>query len=214
MPVPISPRHAILAFVAHKSFSPEADHQAGSRRKKLRRWETHLQPRFVTFSCFRRVPLLAQPVVRDRFVALLVTARERHGFRLIAWVVMPEHVHVIIVPTSGLGTGSKMPAILTGVKKPFAQEMLATWRTAGHPCLLEIKTSDGRERFWQAGGGFDRNVRDDAELARAIDYIHRNPVERGLVEHPTDWAWSSARRYAQIADGPTIDRSDGTPFPL
>ena len=45
-------------------------------------------------------------------------------------------------------------------------------------------------RFWQKGGGFDRNVRDDAEFSREVRYVHHNPVERALVTRPEDWTWS------------------------
>ena len=55
-----------------------------------------------------------------------------------------------------------------------------------------------RRRFWQAGGGFDRNVVELATVHSIIDYIHANPVRRRLVERPEDWDWSSARWYAGI----------------
>jgi putative transposase len=48
-------------------------------------------------------------------------------------------------------------------------------------------------RFWQAGGGFDRNVRDMNAFCKEIRYIHLNPVRRGLVAKPEDWPWSSVR---------------------
>jgi putative transposase len=51
-------------------------------------------------------------------------------------------------------------------------------------------------RFWQRGGGYDRNVTEPATLRQMIDYIHNNPVRRGLVREPTEWIWSSARFYA------------------
>jgi putative transposase len=54
--------------------------------------------------------------------------------------------------------------------------------------------------FWQPGGGYDRNI-DNAKVAWAsVHYIHANPVRRGLVAHPTDWEWSSARWYAESED--------------
>lgn len=67
--------------------------------------------------------------------------------------------------------------------------------------LARITRADGSARFWQPGGGFDRNVRDYAELSREIEYIHHNPVRRGLVANPIDWPWSSARWYAGLRDG-------------
>ena len=50
-------------------------------------------------------------------------------------------------------------------------------------------------RFWQRGGGFDGNLTEPKTIWAMIDYIHANPVRRGLCERPTDWDWSSAREY-------------------
>ena len=63
---------------------------------------------------------------------------------------------------------------------------------------LTVTRGDGtkEKRFWQAGGGYDRNVIEPTTLAKVIEYIHLNPVRRGLVERPEDWAWSIARWYA------------------
>jgi putative transposase len=57
-------------------------------------------------------------------------------------------------------------------------------------------------RFWQRGGGYDRNITDPATLRTMIEYIHNNPVRRGLVRYPADWPWSSARFYEGYRDVP------------
>ncbi|MFN0131940.1 MAG: REP-associated tyrosine transposase [Phycisphaerales bacterium] len=179
-------------------------------RKRLRRREIHLGIRYLTCSCYKRLPLLGNPSIRDEFVDVLIAARRRHGFRLIAWVVMPEHFHLLIVPTAGLGTGSDVPAILIGIKKTLAARVLRRWCEASWSGLAGITAADGTARFWQAGGGFDRNVRDEFELERTIEYIHHNPVERGLVRSSLDWRWSSARWYAGVRENtPEIDSIEG-----
>ena len=55
-----------------------------------------------------------------------------------------------------------------------------------------------RHRFWQPGGGYDRNITSTLALRAAIEYIHANPVRRGLVARAEDWEWSSARWYAGL----------------
>ena len=65
-------------------------------RNPLRRYYGRGDLHFVTFSCYRRRPLLGTPRARDRFVAILNEVRSRFGFRLIGYVVMPEHVHLLI----------------------------------------------------------------------------------------------------------------------
>ena len=62
-------------------------------------------------------------------------------------------------------------------------------------------------RLWQRGGGYDRNVVEPATVYHQIDYIHNNPVRRGLCENSEDWPWSSAAQYAGLRSGPlTLDR--------
>jgi putative transposase len=55
-----------------------------------------------------------------------------------------------------------------------------------------------RQRFWQRGGGYDRNITSTEALPAVIEYIHANPVRRGLVARAEDWEWSSARWYAGL----------------
>lgn len=58
---------------------------------------------------------------------------------------------------------------------------------------MRIDYGKGSPRFWQKGGGFDRNVRDVAEFCKEVRYIHQNPVQRGLAPRPEDWEFSSVR---------------------
>jgi putative transposase len=160
-------------------------------RKKLRRWET-CGFRYLTFSTFQRLPLLSNPRIRDLLTARIERARSETHFRLSAWVIMPEHVHIILAPDSQ----HPVPHIMRAVKQEVAERTIRRWRDLNAAILPRITDQNGRARFWQRGGGFDRNIRDENELLREIAYIHNNPVTRGLVASPTDWAWSSARWYA------------------
>jgi putative transposase len=64
-----------------------------------------------------------------------------------------------------------------------------------------------RYRFWQRGGGYDRNVMQPKSAYLQIDYIHQNPVRRGLCSRAEDWQWSSAADHAGSRDGPLrVDR--------
>ena len=74
---------------------------------------------------------------------------------------------------------------------------------------------DGREshRFWQRGGGYDRNLRSVADVHEKINYIHGNPVRRGLVGGPEEWLWSSYRSWMDGIDEPIrIDRDSLPPL--
>ncbi|HYE61044.1 MAG TPA: transposase [Phycisphaerales bacterium] len=154
--------------------------------KKFRRWERPLDMRFITFSAYDRRPLLKNARIMDLFVEHLIEARRRHGFKLYAWVVMPEHVHMII-----RADGSAWSHVAQVLKTNTSKKVLARWREIGLEGLLAEISVRGRPRFWQHGGGFDRMIRDTDEFCREVRYIHENPVERGLVTVPQDWRWSS-----------------------
>ncbi len=162
----------------------------------MRRRENPVDDRFITFSAFRRLPLLESTEVAARLVAWLAAARRDHGLLLFAWVIMPEHVHVLI-----RAAGSPWSVVAEAMKTQVAREALKLWRRADAPILKRLVTGGGRARFWQHGGGFDRAQRDMDEFVRTVKYIHQNPVERGLVTRPEDWRWSSVRWWMGRREG-------------
>lgn len=161
--------------------------QPASCRKRLKRWEIDGQSRFVTFSCERRLPLLRNPAIADLTVTALAKMRSEHALSIFAWVVMPEHVHLLVRPASG----GEVEHALRSLKTSVARQTLARWRELEAPILNRLGPDGRAPRFWLKGGGFDRNIRDAGEFRRTVQYIHRNPVERGLVEEPEQWRWSS-----------------------
>jgi putative transposase len=110
---------------------------------------------------------------------------------------MPEHVHVVIWPKE---PEYEMRLIRTALKVPVQRRGLKYLRTKAPAFLERLKDveADGtiHHRFWQRGPGYDRNITEYSTLAQMIEYIHNNPVRRGLVEKATDWIWSSARYYS------------------
>jgi putative transposase len=162
-------------------------------RKRMQRRERDGGARYLTFSCYKRIALFGTPAMRDLMARSIASARIWCEFQLLAWVVMPEHVHLMILPNVRAFT---VDAISHRIKQPVAMRAIDRWRELDAAVLPKITTPGGRVQFWQSGGGFDRNPRDGWELLREIKYIHQNPVKRGLVERPVDWPWSSARWYA------------------
>ncbi len=69
------------------------------------------------------------------------------------------------------------------------------WSSAASPQQSGKRGNKTERLFWQSGGGFDRNVIKPGTRMKMIDYIHMNPVRRGLVENPEPWKWSSAVWY-------------------
>ncbi|MEM6554079.1 MAG: transposase [Planctomycetota bacterium] len=170
----------------------------------------------LTFSCYRRLPLLARDRTRNWLIDSLDTARARHDHALWAYVIMPEHAHVIVKPrnpdyqiqalckTFKQSVSRRALAWLRDHDPAFLEKLAGEWTTlpskgATDKQSLSVPHQPNRRRrhhFWQPGGGYDRNIDDPRTLMRMIDYLHANPVRRDLVESPTDWPWSSARQYA------------------
>ncbi|MEO1236177.1 MAG: transposase [Planctomycetota bacterium] len=162
-----------------------------------RRYETLGHARFLTFSCYQRLPLFQNPKIRDHFADALRGTQAATRFDLIAWVVIPDHVHLLLVPDL---PDHPIPLVLERLKRPFAQAVLDRWAELDAPVLARLTDARSRRRFWQRGGGYDRNLTDEKQVITKAEYIHANPVRRGLVDSPQDWPWSSAAYYAGLRD--------------
>jgi putative transposase len=140
----------------------------------LKRFQRAEALHFITFSCFHRLPFLEAPGPKETIEAILEQPRARHQARVYAYVLMPEHIHLLI---------NEPPSILV------AQFLKALKQVTSR------KLRDDRPQFWQ-DRYFDSNIRGEAARSEVIRYIHRNPVKRGLVASPGDYQWSSFNHYA------------------
>jgi putative transposase len=172
-------------------------------RKQVRSYNIPGHAHELTFSCFHRLALLSRDRTCWWFLEALEKARQRRRLLLWAYVIMPEHVHVLLCPRE---QNYKVSLIRTALKVPVQRRALAYLRRHAPDFLARLRdeqpNGEVHYRFWQRGGGYDRNVTDPATLRTMIEYIHNNPVRRGLVAGATDWPWSSARFYAGWADVP------------
>jgi putative transposase len=165
-------------------------------QKRRQRYEEPGQPRELTFCCYRRYPFLSRPRVCEWLNEALETGRAKFGMQLWAYVFMPEHVHLLVYPADAAAQVSRF---LQAVKEPVARKAVAFLKTQAPAWLDRLRVREGkriRYRFWQPGGGYDRNVCTMGSLRSMIEYFHANPVRRGLVARAEDWEWSSARWYA------------------
>jgi len=147
---------------------------------------------FLTFSCYQRLPLLKSARARDLFVRELARVRDEMRFHLFGYVVIPEHVHLLISEPPG----SSPSAILQKLKRRVAFRLRKQTRRA-NTRQMRLPIEDGGEpprAFWQARF-YDFNVYTRGKQTEKLNYMHANPVNRGLVSHPKDWAWSSWKCY-------------------
>ena len=143
---------------------------------------------FITWSCYRRRPFLKTATRRDSFLEILEQARRGYRFVVVGYVVMPEHVHLLMSEPE-LGNSSVVMQVL---KQRTARALLPKRkrRDVRQGCLFE----DERAPFWQKRF-CDFNGWTEKERVEKLGYMHNNPVKRGLAVAAEDWWWSSARFY-------------------
>jgi putative transposase len=161
-------------------------------------WDVHN----LTFSTFGRQGFFRGRLAPVWFLESLGRARAAAPFHLFAYVIMPEHIHIVLQPLPGV----TMRRILWLLKRPVTARALA-WVRENTPDFLrkmEDRQPGGEVtyRFWLRGGGYDRNLRSARDVHEKIAYNHDNPVRRGLVARPEDWPWSSAREWITREPGP------------
>jgi putative transposase len=171
----------------------------------------------LTFSCYRRMPLLTNDAWRRLLSEAVDRSLAGRDFRLVAFVFMPEHVHLLVYPHVPLPDPSVIEALLAAIKRPYSFRIKQILLKNGSPLLAKLTVPDKRRgktfRYWQKGPGYDRNFSSEKAILSSIDYVHNNPVRRGLCQAATDWRWSSARWYAsdrQLVDE-GLPRIDGLP---
>src|ERR1035438_7303087 len=141
---------------------------------------------FINFSCYRRLPNLGTAAARDLFERSLEAMHIRYDFVVCGYVVMPDHVHLLV----------------SEPKKAILSKAIQALK-------LSVSVQSKERPFWQPRY-YDFNVNNEKKRVEKLRYMHRNPVVRGLVEKPEDWAWSSFRHYATGVEGAVEIESEWT----
>ena len=144
---------------------------------------------FITCSCYQRLPLLNSSKARYCFLKILEQTRQRYRFVVVGYVVMPEHVHLLVTEPEVANPSTVMQVL----KQRTARALLPKRKRRG-PRQRELFGDDMRRTFWQARF-YDFNVWTTKKRIEKLRYTHCNPVKRGLVDTPEQWRWSSYRFY-------------------
>jgi putative transposase len=166
-----------------------------NRDRRRQSWNTPGHAHELTFSCYRRFPFFKAQRCRQWLLTAIDAARIKLAFDLWAFVIMPEHVHLIVRPRR---PDYAMSSILSAIKRPVGQRAIAYLVERQSPwlhALTRLRRGSTERLFWQSGGGYDRNIISGRTLLQMIDYVHENPVRRQLVQRASDWEWSSASHY-------------------
>jgi putative transposase len=146
----------------------------------------------LTFCCFQHADYFVDPIVCEIFIDVLNESRKVYRYYLWAYVVMPDHVHLLIWPMDPTYEIGKIESGIKGIaSKRYGKYLQENDRKK---FLQFIVISRGKEtfRFWQLGGGYDRNYWNAGPVRTMIKYIENNPVKAGIVDSPEKYRWSSA----------------------
>jgi putative transposase len=146
------------------------------------------QSHFVTFCCYHRRLLLTTAASCQVFESALERVRHSYKLRVYAYVVMPEHVHLLLSEPQRETLAEAVKSLKQGVSR----------RLIGNA-----------DHFWQKRY-YDFNIRNYPQFIEKVRYIHNNPVKRGLCERPEEWDWSSFRHYATGSEGKVEIESEWT----
>jgi putative transposase len=164
----------------------------------LKRYYGNQDLHFLTYTCYRRLPLLASVRARNVFVEILGEVRDRYGFLLVGYVVMPNHVHLLISePAKGT------PSTVMQVLKQRVSRRLRAKKRRVPQTQLQLAFVEGEftlRQFWQRRF-HDFNVWSHKKKIEKLEYMHMNPVRNKLAEHPKDWPWCSWSNYEKREAG-------------
>src|ERR1700731_1114600 len=154
----------------------------------------------ITTSCYHRHAWFASEVNRDLFVEVLEQVRRRYHFVVVGYVVMPEHVHLLLSEPERGNPSTVMQAI----KQGFARRLLGRLRARRDPRQSNLwSLSLNQQHVWQRRF-YDFVVRSYEKRQEKLHYIHKNPVRGRLVLEASQWRWSSAPHYLRGESGPVL----------
>jgi putative transposase len=169
-------------------------------RKTRRRYSFPNSIHELAFSCYRNLPLLVSERTCKNLAVAVVQASNNLDYSVIAYVFMPTHAHLLVMPNEA---GCSISDFLKSVKQSAARKELIYLKRNEPENLKRLETGwqHAKYLFWQRGGGYDRNITEPETLRNSIDYINNNPLRKGLVENACDWKWSSARDWLRDEQG-------------
>jgi putative transposase len=171
----------------------------------LRHFDGLNTARFITFCCYRRHKFLTHEAVIGEFLDTLTAMKEKHRFLLLGYVVMPEHVHLVLHPEDGTQLGRVMGEL----KSKSATGIIANQLVSFPADCRVVKNGVERWAIWQPRC-YDHNCRTEETVLEKINYCHNNPVRRGLAIDPGAWKWSSYSWYVGDRKVPiVVDTFDG-----
>jgi len=160
---------------------------------KLKHFDHDGRARFITFCIHHQIPILTNDPFRQILVDSIDDVRRQDGFRLLAYIIMPEHVHLVIIPGDDTRAGTLVGEIKRVSSLRIHEILLENESRLIHKFIVQ-RDRHSPFALWKRRC-HDHNCRTDDAVWSRVEYCHFNPVTRGLVRNPEDWIWSSYRWY-------------------
>ncbi len=163
---------------------------------KLRHYDHLGTARFITFTCYRRHQYLSHLFARQAMLNELAHMREKQSVKILGYVIMPEHVHLLLIPPDN----TRLGGVIGRLKARSARLIFAQLESEDRKSSPILVRSDGSRAIWQRRC-HDHNCRTPEIVIEKLKYCHENPVKQGLVSNPADWPWSSNNWYHSRKEG-------------
>ena len=154
---------------------------------------------FVTSTIVEWLPIFTSQKYLEIIISSLKFCREQKQLKLYAYVILDNHFHLVV-------SGPDLSNTLSSLKKFTARQILAQLQEDRKGWLLnqlayfkKRHKTESMHQVWQEGF-HPQLILDEAMLVQKIEYIHHNPVKRGLVDLPVQWRYSSARNFESNDD--------------
>lgn len=172
---------------------------------------------FLTFSCYYRLGFFWHDDLKQIAIDGLRQLQTQFHVCLVGYVIMPEHMHMLVYPhRAGEHQPVSISILLHAFKRYVAHQGKKVLRQmASNGALWSapiVDWSRGKKPFWQTPG-YDFNIDRHATLIEKLNYCHKNPWNRKLVERPGDWQWSSYRFY-EFGDGSVLSMDWDKAWPI
>lgn len=184
---------------------------------------------FLTAKTFRNTPFFSDPACALIFCEELEAARAKYGFHVLAFVVMPDHIHLLLWWDTELLPDLTISKVAWAVKGLSARRIVQYLKGVGEGNAFDHPHPEGnvllqpvreprdqphyrnwRYKIWQQGAGYDFNAYTPYKLQEKVAYIHANPVRAALAPSPEMYPWSSAANYRdRVGEGNGVAEGNG-----
>lgn len=154
----------------------------------LRHYDTAGTARFVTFSTYKRIRALEDDRLKQILIDELIELRNKHKVKILGYVIMPDHVHLVLDPPDGVELGRLIGQLKSKSARRYFE--LRSDMSRSVPKVLWLRRC------------YDHNCRDTDSVVEKIRYCHNNPLKKRLEVEPGQWKWSSYRWYQGNRDVP------------